>query len=397
MQIAISGAGIAGPTLAYWLQRSGHQPTLIEKAPHLRTGGYIIDFWGVGYQVAQRMGLESVLREQGYLVREVRTVDRRGCTTSSIPVEVFRRLTAERFISLPRGDLAATIYHAIAGRVETIFDDSIVALQEHDRSVRTTFARGAERDFDLVIGADGLHSAVRELVFGPERQFEKPLGYYVAAFDVTGYRPRDDLVYVSYSAPGRQAARFALHGDRTLILFLFAAARLPGPEPHGLAERKGLLHHVFEDAGWECPSMLAAMDDVTELYFDPVSQIRMDRWSQGRVMLIGDAAACVSLLAGEGTGLAMTEAYVLAGELHRANGDYREAFRRHEQRLQAFVLGKQKAAERFAASFVPPTPFAIWKRNQAARLLRFAPLANILLGQSFRDDFALPDYGLESG
>ena len=247
-----------------------------------------------------------------------------------------------------------------------------------------------------MVGADGLHSAVRELVFGPERQCEKPLGYYVAVFEIEGYRPRDDLVYVSYSAPERQAARFALRDDRTLILFLFAAARMPGPEPHDLDERKALLRRIFADAGWECPRLLDAMDDVAELYFDRVSQIRMDRWSRGRVMLIGDAAACVSLLAGEGTGLAMTEAYVLVGELQRADGDYREAFRHHEQRLRAFISGKQTAAERLATSFVPPTPFAIWRRDQAARLLRFAPLANVLLGQSFRDDFTLPDYGLES-
>lgn len=394
LRIAISGAGIAGSTLAYWLQRGGHQPTLIEHAPHLRQGGYLIDFWGVGYQVAQRMGLEATLQALGYQVEAVRLVNSRGQTAAGFSAAVFRRLAHGRYVSLSRGDLAATIYGAITPQVETIFDDSITALTERDDGVRVTFARGTTREFDLVIGADGLHSTVRELVFGPERQFEKDLGYVVAACEVAGYRPRDELVYVSYTTPGKQAARFAMRGDRTLFLFIFAAEHAPGPLPHALEERKLLLRRVFGDAGWECERILEAVAGASEMYVDHVSQIRLPQWSQGRVTLIGDAAACVSLLAGEGTGLAMTEAYVLAGELQRAQGDYRAAFREYERRLRPFIVGKQIAAERLAAAFVPMTPFAVWRRNQASKLLAVAPLANLLFGRSFRDDFTLPDYDL---
>ncbi|HEU5433116.1 MAG TPA: FAD-dependent monooxygenase, partial [Thermomicrobiales bacterium] len=275
MQIAISGAGIAGSTLAYWLRRSGHRPTLIERAPHLRTGGYVVDFWGVGYQVAERMGIEPAVRRAGYLVQEVRLVDRRGRLAARFPVDVFRRIAQDRYVSLPRGDLAAAIYHAIEGDVETIFGDHIIALDEQENGVRVTFATGAARDFDLVVGADGLHSAVRAFVFGPEGNFEKRLGYVVAAVDVVGYRPRDALVLVSHTTPGRQAARFALRDDRTLILFVFAAALTPGPEPRSLSERKALLHRVFDGAGWECSQLLRATDGVAEFYFDRVSQIRM--------------------------------------------------------------------------------------------------------------------------
>ncbi len=394
LRVAICGAGIAGPTLAYWLQRGGHQPTLIEKAPHLRQGGYLIDFWGVGYEVAQRMGLESTLQEIGYQVQQVRLVDTHCKPSASFSAEVFRRLAQGRYVSLARGDLAAAIYDDIVPQVETIFDTSVTAIAEDDHGVHVAFSQGAPREFDLVIGADGLHSTVRELVFGPESQFEKDLGYVVAACEVTGYRPREELVYVSYTTPGKQVARFALHGDRTLFLFIFAAEHLPGPVPHTLEERKLLLRSVFGDAGWECARILDAVEGVPEIYFDRVSQIRMPQWSQGRVMLLGDAAACVSLLAGEGTGLAMTEAYVLAGELHRAQGDYQAAFRQHEQRLRPFITGKQESAERFAASFVPRTRFALWRRNQATKLLAIPPLANIVFARSFRDDFTLPDYGL---
>jgi 2-polyprenyl-6-methoxyphenol hydroxylase-like FAD-dependent oxidoreductase len=202
MRVAICGAGIAGPTLAYWLQRAGHQPTLIEKAPHLRQGGYLIDFWGVGYEVAQRMGLEPTLQEIGYQVERVRLVDQRGHTAAGFSATGFRRLAQGRYVSLTRGDLAAAIYDAIVPQVETIFDASVTAIAEHDHGVHVTLTHGAPREFDLLIGADGLHSTVREVVFGPESQFERDLGYVVAACEVSGYRPREELVYVSYTMPG---------------------------------------------------------------------------------------------------------------------------------------------------------------------------------------------------
>jgi 2-polyprenyl-6-methoxyphenol hydroxylase-like FAD-dependent oxidoreductase len=394
LRVAICGAGIAGPTLAYWLQRGGHQPTLIERAPHLRQGGYLIDFWGVGYEVAQRMDLELALQEIGYQVRQVRLVDHRGQTAASFSAERFRRLAQGRYVSLARGDVAAAIYDNIVPRVETIFDETVTAIAESNHGVHVTFTQGAPREFDLLIGADGLHSTVRELVFGPQHQFEKDLGYVVAACEVTGYRPREERVYVSHTTPGKQVARFALRGDRTLFLFVFAAEHLPGPMPHTLAERKLTLRRVFGEAGWECARILEAVDGAPEIYFDRVSQIRMPQWSKGRVMLLGDAASCVSLLAGEGTGLAMTEAYVLAGELHRAHGDHQAAFRQHEQHLRPYISGKQESAERFAASFLPRTRFALWRRNQATKLLAIPPLANLVFARSFRDDFTLPDYGL---
>ncbi len=243
-----------------------------------------------------------------------------------------------------------------------------------------------------MIGADGLHSTVRDLVFGPESQFEKQLGYRVAAFEVEGYRPRDELVYVCHAKPGWQASRFSLRDDRTLFLFVFVGERMPGPDPHGVEERKALLHRVFDGAGWECPQILRAMDAVEDVYFDRISQIRMGAWSKGRVMLIGDAASCVSLMAGEGTGLAMTEAYVLAGELKCAGPDYREAFRRCEQRLRPLIEGKQKSAQKFASAFAPKTRIGVWFRNQVTRLMAIRLVADFFIGRDLRDDFDLPEY-----
>lgn len=207
MKVAISGAGVAGAALAHWLQRTGHTPTVIERAPKFRTGGYMIDFWGVGYQVAKRMGITDQIAAAGYHMEHVRSVGPTGKVKADLGVDVFRRMVGDDFTSLPRGDLAAAIYTTIKDQVETIFDDSIATIDEHRDGVRLTFERTAPRDFDLVIGADGLHSNVRRLVFGPERDFEHYLGCKVAACVVDGYRPRDERSYVLYNTVDRQLAR----------------------------------------------------------------------------------------------------------------------------------------------------------------------------------------------
>lgn len=396
MRVAINGAGIAGGCLAYWLERAGNDVTLIEKAPQFRTGGYVVDFWGVGYTVAERMGILPEVRAHGYTFQEVRDVDKHGRKVGGFSTDSFCQSLTDRFTSVPRGDLAAAIFRSIGSRVETLFDNSITAINENATCVLVSFERGPAREFDLVIGADGLHSAVRALAFGPEEQFERPLGYRVATFEVEGYHPRDELIGVTYTTPGRQVGRFALRGDRTIFSFLFSGEKVAGPEPRNATERKAVLHQVFADAGWECPQILHAMDQIGDMYYDRVSQIRMDGWFKGRTMLIGDAAACVSLLAGEGAGLAMAEAYVLAGELNREAQDYQEAYRRYEQLMRPFVEGKQKLALYFASAFVPKTWAGIWVRNQATKLMAFPALAHYFFVRHLRDDFDLPNYNLRA-
>lgn len=390
MKIAISGAGVAGTALAHWLRRSGHTPTLIERAPRFRTGGYMIDFWGVGYQVAKRMGIEKAILDAGYDVALVRSVGAGGDTKADLDVEVFRRMIGDEFTSLPRGDLAAAIFDTVDD-VETVFGESVAALEQRTDDVNVTFDSGASRDFDLVIGADGLHSNVRRLVFGGDDKYEHYLGCKVAACVVDGYRPRDELVYVTYNVPGRQVGRFALRDDRTMFLFIFRADH----DDAGLAPKDQLRQH-FRDAGWECPEILAAVDDVDDLYFDVVSQIRMERWSHGRVLVIGDAAGCISLLGGEGTGLAITEAYVLAGELSRAGGDHRRAFEAYETRMRPFVEAKQAGAEKMIGFFATRTRFGLWFRNVAMRTMNFGPVATFF-SRNVRDDFELPEYEAATG
>ena len=391
MKIAINGAGVAGPTLAYWLERSGHEPTLIERAPTFRTGGYIIDFWGVGYSIAERMGLIEPIRQRGYLVEEVRLVKANG-RASGFSAEVFGRMTGNRFTSIPRGDLAATIFEAVANKVETLFGDSVAEIRDTGAGVDVRLESGANRTFDLLVGADGLHSQVRRLAWGEQERFERPLGYYVAAFETEGYPRRDENVYVSYAEPGRSISRFSMRGDRTLFLLVFAASDLRSPEPEDDATQRAALHSVFDASGWEARDILGVLDRTEEIYFDRVSQIEVPEWSKGRSVLIGDAAACPSLLAGEGTGLAMTEAYVLAGELHRAGGDVAAALSAYETRLRPFIAAKQKSARAFASFFAPKTAFGVWLRRAATKLMAIPPLADLLMGNSVKDDFDLPDF-----
>jgi 2-polyprenyl-6-methoxyphenol hydroxylase-like FAD-dependent oxidoreductase len=221
MNVLIADAGIAGPTLAYWLQRAGYEPTLVARAPELRPGGYLIDFWGAGFDVADRMGIVPEVMQRGYRLREVRQVDDDGRRITAFDPELFVRGTGGRYVSIARSELAATVSGALGGRVETIFGDSVRALDDDGTRVRVTFDSGSIRDFDLVIGADGLHSQVRRLVFGPEERFEKYLGITVAAFELEGYRPRDELVAVMYTKVGYQVTRLSLRNDTTLFLFTF--------------------------------------------------------------------------------------------------------------------------------------------------------------------------------
>ena len=351
--VLIAGAGIAGPTLAFWLTAAGFEPTLIERAPALRAGGYVIDFWGLGYDIAERMNLEKEINRIGYHMREMRIVDERGERIAGFETKVFGELTDGRFVTLVRSDLSRLLFGKIKTTTEILFGDEIAAIQEQSDCVRVQLKHAGERFFDLVIGADGLHSNVRKLAFGPQERFERKLGYTTAAFEVQGYRPRDENVYVIYSEPGRMLGRFALHEDRTLFLFVFAADVDSGSETFDLPAQKSMLRRIFGDGRWECPGILDELDRATDLYFDSVSQIKIDNWSRGRIALVGDAAFCVSLMAGQGSALAMTASYVLAGELAKARGQHDEAFRNYQAHLRTFIGAKQKGAERFSAAFAP--------------------------------------------
>lgn len=388
--VLISGAGIAGPTLAYWLKAGGFEPTLIERAPALRSGGYVIDFWGHGYDIAERMGLLPEINRVGYRIRELRVVDDDGRKSAAFGVDVFGELTGGRYTTLPRSQLSSLLFKSIEDSCDIIFDAEIVGLAERDDGAIVRLSNGVERRFDIVIGADGLHSQVRSLVFGSQERFERRLGYHVAAFEAEGYRPRDEDVYMMYGQPGRMLGRVSLRDNRTLFLFVLSEDARSGPLTPD--RQKDLLRSRYGEDGWEVPQILDELGKAGQLYFDRVSQIRMPGWSNGRVALIGDAAFCPSLLAGQGSALAMISAYVLAGELVRAGGGHRAAFSAYETRMRDYIDAKQKAAERFAGAFAPRTRFGLMVRNLVMNAFALPGLARLVVGREIIDRITLPDY-----
>lgn len=390
MKIAINGCGVAGPTLAWWLRKAGHEPVLFEQAPSLRTGGYLIDFWGYGFDVAEKMQLMPALRERGYIMQQLLSYNAAGKQTSRVDGEVFVKLTKGRYLSIERSALAAVIYAACDG-IETRFGTSVTGLQEDAGGVDVTLNTGSTERFDLLIGADGLHSAVRALAFGPEAEFMRPTGLNVAAFVLDGYPQRDELSYVTYSEPLRQVNRISLRDDRTLFLCIFTDATISA-FPHGEAEQKACLRQALSGMQWEVPQILARLDAVPDIYFDPVAQVHMDSWHKGRVALTGDAAACASLLAGEGTALAMLEAYVLAGKLAAADGDHASAFAAYHAALAPMLRKKQAAALRFSSFFAPPNRFRVWLRDQLINISGKPMLARYLLGPMLLDNRPLSDF-----
>lgn len=388
MKALVVGAGIAGPTLAYWLRRAGHEATLVERAPELRRGGYLVDFWGTGFDVAERMGIAPELRRRGHVMTEARAVDRDGRRIASVKPSAIMG-SSQRYVSIARSALARVIYEALDDRVELMLGDTVQSLVDDGERVRVTFESGQVGDFDVVVGADGLHSRVRQLVFGPEESFERYLGIVICAFEARGYRPRDELIAMMHADVGFQAVRVSLDEDVTLFLF---SVRHDGVVPtDDRAAQQALLRSRLADKGWEVSAMLDLMPQAETFYFDSASQIRMPSWTRGRVALVGDAAACPSFLAGQGSALAMVESYTLAVELARAS-DYRDAFARYEQQLAPLLRSKQDAARDLGVSFAPKNRRQLLLRNTVMKLMGLPRVADLAMGRSFRDAVELPPF-----
>ncbi|MFG3621132.1 FAD-dependent monooxygenase [Nocardia sp. NPDC047654] len=352
-RVLVAGASIAGPALAHWLRRRGAEVTVVERAPELRPGGQAVDARGVTKEVIRRMGLDAAVRAACTETAGAHTVDVDGNV-----LETFRAADdggdgyiAE--IEILRGDLSRVLYDDTRDGVEYVFGDRIAELTQDADGVDVVFAGGDRRRFDLVVGADGLHSALRAMVFGPRERFVRHLGLVLAFYSVPNEFGLDRWL-IDYQESGRSAGlRPIQDATRAMAMFSFHSGDFD-VDYRDIAAQKRLLRERMAGMGWLTPRILAHLDDTPDFYLDQVAQVVMDRWSSGRVGLLGDAAFSASPMSGQGTGLALVGAYLLAGELAAAGWDPEAGFAGYERRMRSFVEANQEIGRLHARSLAAP-------------------------------------------
>ncbi|MBT2509603.1 FAD-dependent monooxygenase [Streptomyces sp. ISL-98] len=389
LNVLISGASIAGPALALNLARYGAAVTVVEKAPALRPGGFAVDFRGhVHRTVLQAMGIWDDIHVRQTRMGRQTIVDEHGEARVDLPSAMM-----SGDVEIARGDLAEIMYERAKDRVEYVFGDSIATLTEDADGVDVTFDRGTPRRFDIVVGADGLHSRTRRLAFGDESQYLHFLGYYVAGFSVPNHLGLDRTARI-YSDPGRMININNYDGDpdRAGAGMVFQSERLDF-DRRDIDRQKKIIADRYADMGWETPRILRALERADDLYFDAIAQIRIDRLSTGRVVLIGDAGYGATM-GGMGTGAAVVAAHVLAGELAAAHGDHRTAFAAYEAEIRDFAKGCQKTAGNAGPFLAPPTEKKIRQRDRAYRMLSSRLLAGVFkrLTEKAATNIRLKDY-----
>ncbi|MFD0772846.1 FAD-dependent monooxygenase [Streptomonospora algeriensis] len=371
MKILVSGAGTAGLCAGIDLARAGHTVEIVERANHLRVNGSPIDVRGDALETAEQMGiLDAVHEHRITMTEQAKFVDRSGAVAASPVMPEINESSDD--IELPREDLMTILRQALPEQADLRFEESIATLVDEGDRVAVTFASGREAAYDIVVGADGAHSAVRRLVFGPEKEFTEPLGVCVAIADAPGQAtPGDARVTEILNLPGRMAG-VARYRDKALAVFEFRSEPIDY-DYHDPASQKRILAEAFAGVeDWKVPELLETAQRDPELYFDAISLIHMPSWHRGRVVLIGDAAHCATPMAGRGTSLALLGAWALAEELGRHGDDIEAAFNAYEQRLRPHAAAAQEFARGGADLMVPATWEAIEARN--ARLSAAQPL-----------------------
>lgn len=362
MRILISGAGIAGLSTAINLGATGHDVTIVERADHLRVNGSPIDIRGEALAVAEKMGVLEPIRERRIdMTERVQFVDRHGGVVAELPLEAINDSADD--LEIPREDLTTILYNHLGSSATLRFNESIAELHGDDRGVDVGFASGERERYDLVVGADGMHSAVRRLTFGPERQFLNHLGFYVALAALPGHRP-DGRNNPMYNYPGHLAG-IAAYNDIALAVFTFRSPWIDY-DYHDLAAQQRILAEAFAGHDeWKVPQLIDAAQRDPELYFDSVSQIHMPSWHRGRVVLVGDAAHCSSNLSGRGTSLALTGAWFLGQALADHPADPGPALARYEQQQRPHASRSQATAAPGGELLIPASQEEIDARNRA--------------------------------
>ncbi len=368
MRILISGAGTAGLCAGINLTRAGHQVEIVERAGHLRVNGSPIDVRGAAIETAREMGILDAVHQHRITMTEQTTfVDSSG--TAVAPLVVQEINDSPEDIEIPREDLMNILRDALPDQVDLRFRDSIATLTDDGNRVTATFDSGREAGYDIVVGADGVHSRVRALVFGPEEQFTEHLGVYVAIGDAPAQASPEHRTTEILNLPGRMAG-MAYYRDKALGMFEFRSEPIEY-DYHDLDAQKRILTEAFagiED--WKVPQLLKNAQDDPDLYFDVIAQIHMPVWHRGRVVLIGDAAHCATPMAGRGASLALLGAWALTKELDRHSANPEAAFSAYEQRQRPYARAAQEFARGGADLVVPATWEDIEARNTRLRAMQ---------------------------
>jgi 2-polyprenyl-6-methoxyphenol hydroxylase-like FAD-dependent oxidoreductase len=371
--VLISGAGVAGLALAFLLRGMGFDPVVVERAPAPRDGGQAVDLRGAAIEVAQRMGILEAVRAARTGTRGMSYVDAAGNRLAS--VDGAFGVIDRQDVEIVRGDLVNILHDVAKDGVEYIFDDSITSLTDDPDGVTVTFERSPSRRFGLVVGADGLHSRVRHLAFGPESNFIDHLGLYLSVFTVPNDLSLDhwQLIHVT---PGKSVTVTAARGNREARAIFFFASEPLHYDYRDRDQQQELLASAFVHEGWEVPELLRAMRETPEFYFDSVSQVRMTSWTTGRITLVGDAGYCPSPLSGQGSSIALVGAYVLASEIFGAKGDLGRALAGYQHTMENFVERNQAIAKGNAKRFTPTSRRQIWLQSQGLKIFPYMPGKN---------------------
>jgi 2-polyprenyl-6-methoxyphenol hydroxylase-like FAD-dependent oxidoreductase len=394
--VLISGAGIAGPALAFWLTKNGYRVTVVEVADGIRPGGQTVDLRGAGGDVVERMGLLDQMRGHALDQRGVAWIKADGSRRAEMPVTAFNGNGLVSKLEILRGDLVDVLYQVTKDRTDYRFGTRIEGLSQTADAVQATLSDGTTLSADLVVGCDGPHSAVRRLVFGPEDQFVKPLGGYNAWFtapDTVGL----DGWYLMYQAPGLNASMRPSHDPAMCKAGLAFRSEPVDYDRRDADEQRALLATHFASAGWECDALLAAAATADDFYFDAFTQVHMSTISQGRVTLVGDAGYCASPLSGMGTSLALVGAYVLAGELVSADPSDAEhiqaALQRYEHVMRPYIDRCQDLPNGIDG-YLPKSATDIVVTAQVMKWMQRWPLRSLAEKKWFTtaDSINLPDY-----
>jgi 2-polyprenyl-6-methoxyphenol hydroxylase-like FAD-dependent oxidoreductase len=391
-RILISGASIAGPTLAYWLHRFGFSVTIVERTPSLRLGGQNIDIKGAAQKIAGWMGIEEEIRAADTGELGVHFVNGDGVVKAALPKGESNLGTSE--LEILRGDLVKILYNLTKDNVEYLFGDQITALDETADQVKVQFQFGTSREFDLVICADGIRSRTRQLIFGDEPVI-KPVGLYISYFTIPR-TPTDTRWARWYNATGSRVVLLRPDNEGTTRASFSFLSEPKGYEKWPVAEQKALLRDKFADAGWEASRILSEMENDSDVYFDAISQVIAPNWSKGRCAMTGDAAFCPSPLTGMGASLSVVGAYILAGEL-ATKPNYSEAFASYDKVLRPFVTKIQQLPPGVPRLAHPRSAFGISLFNAAIGLISSGfvrKLGKLFSGSKKTDDdgIKLPDY-----